>query len=143
MSLINNSGLKIQAYVSEKDVANVKPGDAADITLDAFGTGTTFPATVTTVDAAQTQVNGSAAYLVTLHFTNPNGQIKDGMTGNAHIIEAEHDNVIAVPSSLVINDAGSYSCFMQNSGAVDKAAGADRTCRREHDGDHVWIKRRR
>jgi multidrug efflux pump subunit AcrA (membrane-fusion protein) len=118
MSLINNSGLKIQAYVSEKDVANVKPGDAAVITLDAFGTGTTFPATVTTVDAAQTQVNGAAAYLVTLHFTNPNAQIKDGMTGNVHIIEAEHDDVIAVPSDLVINDAGNYFVLIQSNGVV-------------------------
>ena len=108
MSLINNSGLKIQTYVSENDVAKIQSGDAADVTLDAFGTGTTFPATVTTVDAAQTQVNGSAAYMVTLHFVNPNGQIKDGMTGNVHIIEAEHDNVIAVPSNLVINDYGDY-----------------------------------
>jgi RND family efflux transporter MFP subunit len=108
MSLINEGGLKIQAYVSEKDVANVRPGDAADVTLDAFGTGTAFPATVTTVDAAETQVNGSAAYLVTLHFENSNGQIKDGMTGNVHIIEAEHDNVIIVPSNFVINNGNDY-----------------------------------
>ena len=120
MSLVNSSGLKIQAYVSEKDVANVKSGDAAAVTLDAFGTGTTFPATVTTVDAAQTQVNGASAYMVTLHFTNPNSQIKDGMTGNVQIIEAEHDNVIAVPSNLVINDDGSYFVLKQNGSTADK-----------------------
>jgi len=66
------------------------------------------------VDAAQTQVNGSAAYLVTLHFTNPNSQIKDGMTGNVHIVEAEHDNVIEVPSDLVINNGNDYFVLMQN-----------------------------
>lgn len=120
MTLINNSGLKIEAYVSEKDVANIQPGDAAEVTLDAFGTGTTFPATVSTVDAAQTQVNGAAAYMVTLHFTNPNSQIKDGMTGNVHIIEAEHDNVIAVPSNLVINDDNSYFVLVQHGSAIDK-----------------------
>jgi HlyD family secretion protein len=120
MSLINNSGLKIEAYVSETDVANIESGDAATVTLDAFGTGTTFPATVTTIDAAQTQVNGSAAYLVTLYFTNPNGQIKDGMTGNVHIVEAEHDNVIQVPSNLVINAAGSYFVLLQKGGIAVK-----------------------
>lgn len=120
MTLVNNSGLKIEAYVSEKDVANVKPGDAAQVTLDAFGTGTTFPATVTTVDAAQTQVNGAAAYMVTLHFTGPTSQIKDGMTGNVHIIEAEHDNVIAVPSNLVINDNNSYFVLVQKGGVTQK-----------------------
>lgn len=114
MSLINNSGLKIQAYVSEKDVANIKPGDAAAVTLDAFGTGTSFPATVTTVDAAQSQVNGATAYLVTLHFTSPNAQIKDGMTGNVQIIEAEHDNVVEVPSDLVIDDGNDYFVLVQH-----------------------------
>ncbi len=118
MSLINNSGLKIQTYVSEKDVANIKTGEVADVTLDAFGTGTIFPATVTTVDAAQTQVNGSAAYLVTLHFTNPNGQIKDGMTGNVHIVEAEHDNVVEVPSNVVVNDGNNYFVLMQKGGSA-------------------------
>lgn len=121
MSLINNSGLKIETYVSEKDVANIQAGDAAVVTLDAFGTGTTFPATVTTVDAAQSQVNGAPAYLVTLHFTNPDSRLKDGMTGNVHIIEAEHDNVTEVPSDLVINNNGSYFVLVQNgSTAVQK-----------------------
>lgn len=120
MSLINDSGLKIETYVSENDVANIKSGDAAEVTLDAFGTGTTFPATVSTVDAAETQVNGSSAYLITLHFTNANGQIKDGMTGNVHIIEAEHDNVLEVPSNLVINDDGNYFVLVESGGVVTK-----------------------
>jgi RND family efflux transporter MFP subunit len=119
-SLINDSGLKIEAYVSEADVAKVAPGDPASVTLDAFGTGTTFSATVTTIDAAETQVNGSAAYMVTLHFVNPNSRIKDGMTGNVHIIEAEHDNVVEVPSNLIVNDAGSYFVLVQNGKTIEK-----------------------
>ncbi|MGD1003352.1 MAG: efflux RND transporter periplasmic adaptor subunit [Minisyncoccia bacterium] len=122
MTLINASGLKIETYVSEKDVANIKSGDAAQVTLDAFGTSTTFPATVGTVDAAQTQINGAAAYMVTLHFVNPNGQIKDGMTGNVHIIEAEHDNVIAVPSNLVINDNNAYFVLVQKGSVAEKVS---------------------
>lgn len=120
MSLINSSGLKIETYVSETDVANITSGDKATVTLDAFGTGTVFPATVTTVDAAETQVNGSAAYMVTLHFTDPDSRIKDGMTGNVHIIEAEHDNAVVVPSDLVINDNNDYFVLMQNGNTTKK-----------------------
>jgi RND family efflux transporter MFP subunit len=116
MTLVNNGGLKIQTYVSEKDVANVKSGDQAQVTLDAFGTGTSFPATVTTVDAAESQVNGTAAYMVTLHFMNSDSRIKDGMTGNVHIIEAEHDGVVAVPSDLVINNNDEYFVLVQQGG---------------------------
>jgi HlyD family secretion protein len=108
-SLVNNGGLKIDAYVSEANVAQVKAGDTADISLDAFSSSTTFPATVTTVDDTQTSVNGTPSYLVTLHFTTAEPQLKDGMTGNAHIILAEDDNVIQVPSRLVINNGNGYS----------------------------------
>jgi len=120
MSLINNSGLKIETYVSESDVAKIKTGDAASVTLDAFGTGTTFPATVSTIDAAQTQVNGSPAYMVTLHFVGSAAGIKDGMTGNVHIVEAEHDNVVEVPSNLVINDNNDYFVLVQNGATIEK-----------------------
>ncbi len=106
LSLVNNDGLKIQAYVSEADVTKVAVGGTAEVTLDAFGTGTGFPATVTTIDSAETPVNGTPSYLVTLHFTNPVPQVKDGMTGNAHIVLAEDDNVIAIPSRLVLNNGG-------------------------------------
>ena len=119
-SLINNSGLKIETYVSESDVAKIKTGDAANVTLDALGTGTVLPATVSTIDAAQTQVNGSAAYMVTLHFANSDSRIKDGMTGNVHIVEAEHDNVIEVPSNLVINENNDYFVLVQNGATILK-----------------------
>jgi HlyD family secretion protein len=114
MSLVNNSGLKIETYVSEADVAKINVGDKANITLDAFGTNTIFPATVNTIDAAKTQVNGAPAYEVTLYFTNPTTNIKDGMSGNAQVIVAEHDNVVEAPSNLVINDNGSYFVLVQN-----------------------------
>ena len=114
LSLINSSGIKVRTYISEADIAKIKAGDPANVTLDAFGEGTAFPATITTVADAQTTVNGTPAYEVELHFTNPDSRIKDGMTGNVHIILGEHDNVVTVPSRLVINDGNSsYVLVMQ------------------------------
>jgi HlyD family secretion protein len=120
LTLVNNNGLKIQTYVSEADVAKMKVGDAAQVTLDAFGTATAFPATVTTVDSAETQVNGVPSYLVTLHFTDSEPQIKDGMTGNVHIILAEDDNVIIVPSRLVINNNNQYFVLVNTSTGTEQ-----------------------
>ncbi len=120
MSLVNNSGLKIEAYASEADVAKIAVGDKANVTLDAFGTGTVFPATVSTIDAAETQVNGAPAYVVTLHFTQPEPQIRDGMAGNARIVVGEHDNVPEVPSDLVINDGNHYYVIVRSGGAQTK-----------------------
>lgn len=104
LSLVNSNGLKVQTYVSELDVAKIKVGDAANVTLDAFGLGTVFPATVTAIDSAETIVSGVPSYLLTLHFTKLEPQIKVGMTGNVHLVIAEDDNVIVAPSRLVLND---------------------------------------
>jgi HlyD family secretion protein len=120
LSLVNNSGLKIQAYVSEADVAKLKISDAASVTLDAFGTGTAFPATVTTVDSTQTQVNGTPSYLVVLHFTNLEPQINDGMTGNVHITLAEDANVVDIPNQLVINNGNQYFVLVKTSSGIEQ-----------------------
>jgi RND family efflux transporter MFP subunit len=113
LSLVNNSGLKIEAYVSEADVAKIKVGDTANVTLDAFGNNAPFPATVGIIDNAETQVNGTPAYLVTLYFTNPESQVKDGMTGNAQIILAEHDNVVEVPTNLIVTQGNNNYVLVQ------------------------------
>lgn len=120
MSLINNGGLKIETYVSQTDIAKIKAGDAANVSVDAYGTGTIFPATVSTVDAAQTQVNGAAAYKVTLHFVKPDQRLKDGMTANVDIISAEHDGVLEIPSNLVITDNTSTFVLVQNGPQIEK-----------------------
>ncbi len=120
LSLINNGGLKIQAYVSETDVTKINVGNTVKVTLDAFGTGTTFPATVTTIDSAETQVNGTPSYLITLHFTDSEPQVKDGMTGNVSIVLAEKDNVIVIPSRLIINDGNQYFVLMKTATGTEQ-----------------------
>ncbi|HUZ92505.1 MAG TPA: efflux RND transporter periplasmic adaptor subunit [Candidatus Paceibacterota bacterium] len=117
LALTNSSGLKIDGYVSEADVAKVSVGGKADVTLDAYGTGTVFSATVATVASTETTVNGSPAYEVTLHFTNPDDRIRAGMTANAHVIAAEHDGVLEVPARLVISANGSQSVLLRNGSA--------------------------
>jgi len=118
LSIVNNGGLKIQAYVSEYDVEKVKIGDQANVTLDAFGVNTIFPAIVTTIDSAETNVNGTPSYLVTLHFINEEPQIKDGMTGNVHIIFSEAQNVVVVPTFLVLNNGNEYFVLLKTSSGV-------------------------
>ncbi|HVM76920.1 MAG TPA: efflux RND transporter periplasmic adaptor subunit [Candidatus Paceibacterota bacterium] len=119
-AVVNNSGLKVQTFVSEGDVAKIKAGDSANVTLDAFGTGTVFPATITTIASLETQVNGVPAYEVTLHFVNPQPSIKDGMTGNIHIVTGEHDNVVEVPTRLVINDGNAKFALVRHGGETVK-----------------------
>lgn len=118
LTLVNQSGLKIETYVPQTDIANVKVGDAAKVTLDAFGTGTIFPARVTTIDPGETQVNGAPAYLVTLHFTGTPKGVKDGMSGDVRIIEKEHVNVLEVPTNLIIQNGTSSFVLIEKNGST-------------------------
>jgi multidrug efflux pump subunit AcrA (membrane-fusion protein) len=118
--VVNSGGLKIQANLSDAEVALIKKGTAASVTLSAFGNDNVFPATITAVDNAQTQNNGSASYLVVLHFTNAQPQIKAGMTGNVHIVLAENDNVLTIPSQLVINDNTNHFVLIKSADGVEK-----------------------
>lgn len=120
LTLVNQSGLKIEACVPETEIAGIKPGEGAQITLDAFGTGTSFPATVTTVDPGETTVNGAPAYLVTLHFAGTASGVKDGMTGNVRIIEAEHDGVIEVPAKFIIANGSSSFVLVPGNGGTEE-----------------------
>ncbi len=120
LTLVNSNGLKIQTYVSELDIAKIKIGGAANITLDAFGADTIFPATVTAVDSAETKINGVPSYLITLHFTDSESKAKSGMTGNTHLIFAENDNAVAVPSRLILNDNNQNFVLVKTTTGIKK-----------------------
>jgi HlyD family secretion protein len=106
LSIINNGIMKIDAYASETDVAHIQQNSTANVVLDAYGDGIKFSAKVSAIDTAQTIVNGSPAYHVTLYFAQPDARILAGMTGNVFIVTEEHDNVIEVPSSLILDSTG-------------------------------------
>lgn len=102
----NDSGYKIEAYVPEADIAKVGIKNKADVTLDSYGQYVIFPATVTSVDPAETVMEGVPTYKVTLQFDNPDTRIRSGMTANTEIITHEVDNVLTVPTRAIVDDAG-------------------------------------
>lgn len=82
VSLNPKSALQVNAYFSELDIAKIKAGDEANVTLDAYGTGRVFPAQVVTVDTSPT---GTSGYQVTLQFSQADPAISSGMTANVTI----------------------------------------------------------
>ena len=114
ISIINNKIMKIDAYASEIDVSNIQENATATVTLDSYGDGTEFGAQVTAVDTAETVVNGSPAYHVTLYFTQPDDRIRAGMTGNVLIVSAEHDNVVEIPARLILDSGNNNFVIVKN-----------------------------
>lgn len=107
VSLISQADFEIEANVPEADIAKVKIGDTAKITLDAYGSDTVFEAKVTKIDPAETIIEGVATYKTTLQFIQNDERIKSGLTANADILTNQKDSVIAVPYRAVISKNGS------------------------------------
>jgi HlyD family secretion protein len=102
----SDGAFKIEARVPEADIAKVAVGNGAAVTLDAYGPEEEFPATVVTIDPAETVLEGVATYKVTLQFNEPDSRIRSGMTANTDITTHESKDVLLVPSRAIVDDKG-------------------------------------
>lgn len=100
--LQNVQQLHAEALVSEADIASVQIGQSVDMTFDALGPDKHFTNQVLTVNPASTVISGVVNYKVTANLNNITN-IKPGMTANMTILVAEKKNVLAVPSSAIVN----------------------------------------
>lgn len=105
-SLISENEFEIETNVPEIDVAKVKIGDSARVTLDAYGGDVLFEARVVSVDPAETVIEGVSTYKTTLQFAEEDGRVRSGMTANINILTDRRENVIAVPGRAVITKDG-------------------------------------
>jgi HlyD family secretion protein len=106
VSVISDSKFQIEANIAEADIAKIQPGQKADVTLDAYGSGVMFKATVIQVNPAETVIDGVPTYKTTFQFDTPDDRIKSGMTANIDIQGQSHINVLAVPERAIVNREG-------------------------------------
>ncbi|WP_343526671.1 efflux RND transporter periplasmic adaptor subunit [Sphingomonas sp.] len=110
--------MKLEVAIDEADVGEVKVGQKADFTVDAFP-GRTFPATITRVDlgsnltvsaatssssstASSTSTTGQVvSYAADLTVANPDLQLRPGMTATADIVTSAKQNVMLIPNSAL------------------------------------------
>ena len=134
MRIADLSKKQITAKVDETDIGNVKVGQKATFTVDAYS-GKTFTATVSKI--SQTDVSNSwdtssssssssstsAAviyYSVTLDVDDPEGLLMPAMTARVEIETANKDNALAVPlSALKTDNNGSYVVVVKQDGTTE------------------------
>jgi multidrug efflux pump subunit AcrA (membrane-fusion protein) len=104
-SIISDSSFSIEAAVPEADIAKIKIGENAKITLDAYGSDAIFLARVTMIDPAETIIDNVPTYKVTLHFIKNDSRIKSGMTANIDISTGSKKDVLRIPERAVITRA--------------------------------------
>ena len=116
ISMISDSKFEMDVYVSDADVAKIKVGDTAAVTLDSYQGEAPFPAHVTEVDPAATMQNGVSSYKVTLQFDDNDLRIQAGMTGSASITTQMHQSTLSIPTSAIITQGTSTFVFIKASG---------------------------
>jgi HlyD family secretion protein len=111
--------MKLEVQVDEADVGQIKQGQSASFTVDAFP-GRTFPAAITRVDlgsnltvqdasASSSSSSSSSSsttgqvvsYAADLSVDNPTLELRPGMTATADIVTAEVHNALLVPNAAL------------------------------------------
>jgi multidrug efflux pump subunit AcrA (membrane-fusion protein) len=79
-------------------------GTAVNITLDAYGPDQVFKGTITTINPAETIVDGVPVYEGTVVFEKRDDRIRSGMTANVGILIGEKQQVVQVPAEYIKTD---------------------------------------
>jgi HlyD family secretion protein len=88
--------MQVDTNVSEADVGDVRPGEKADFTVQAYPTRT-FEGKVRQIREGPITVQNVVTYDVVVDVDNADFALFPGMTADAHIITAERTNVLRVP----------------------------------------------
>jgi len=118
--LANTSALVLHGTVGEADVAKLKLGLVANVTVDAVGSGTRMTGRITSLDPVATIQQGVPVYGVDVTIDLPNASVKPGMTGTANVIIASRQGVLVVPNLAIRSTSGRrYVQILKDGEAVD------------------------
>jgi len=101
LTLDANGAFEIEARVSELDVVLLKEGMEARVTTDAYGPDSTFEATLTRIDPAESIAGGVAGYGVILLLDESADILKAGMTANVTIEIIMAEDALVIPTGLI------------------------------------------
>ena len=92
--------MNIDASVSESDIGQVKTGQTAEFTVDAFPDDV-FQGKVVQVRKSPATVNNVVTYDTIIAVDNPEQKLFPGMTADVSILVAERKNVLKIPNAAL------------------------------------------
>ncbi len=122
ISMISDSALEIEAYIPEADIAKVQLKQTAKVWLDSYGPDNNFDAVVTSIDPAETVVEGVATYKTKLQFTKTDDRVRSGMTANIDIQTDNREGVISIPARAVVNTNGVKTVYVVVKGSNNSSS---------------------
>lgn len=110
-----------ETFVAEIDIAKVKPGDSARITVDALP-GLTFPGTVSTIANIGQELQGadSKVFAVTIDLSHSDKKLLPGMTSNNQIIVEQVPDQLLIPRKCLFLEEGQTIVYLKSEGKIWK-----------------------
>lgn len=122
LSIMSDASFEMTANVPEADIAKIKRGDTAKVTLDAYGSDAFFESRVVAIDPAETIIDNVPTYKVTLNFTKNDTRIKSGMTANIDVATDSRTNVLVIPArALLSRDSEKIATILNADGTTTEA----------------------
>ena len=100
IGIVNLSEIKMSGVIDEIDIGQVRLGQEAIVTLDAFPERE-MKGKVTFVSSAGTIEAGVVFYKTTITLEDPDEQLRDGMSATADIIIERHENVLLIRNRAI------------------------------------------
>jgi HlyD family secretion protein len=107
--------LQVDAFVDETDIGQVKLGQPARITVDAYPNHP-FRGRVEKIASGSTMQQNVVTYDVTISLQNPEQMLKPDMTASTEIIVSRKDNALAVPIDAVKPTTHGYTVTVMTPG---------------------------
>jgi HlyD family secretion protein len=92
--------MKLQVDIDEADVGQVRVGQTATFTVDAWP-GRKYTGVITRVGYGSQTKDNVVSYPTVLAVSNDDLSLRPGMTGTADIVTVTHDNVLLVPNAAL------------------------------------------
>jgi RND family efflux transporter MFP subunit len=120
VTIIEDNALELVAMVDETDIANVRPGDVVQFTVEAYPSRE-MPAVVKRIDPVATIISGVVNYPVMAVIQKDGRLLKPDMTANITIKTAER-RALVVPNSAIQRDSEQRYVFLLQDGKQEKRA---------------------
>jgi HlyD family secretion protein len=116
-TVVDPDPMWLQAQVNENDMAQVKVGQKASVTVSSYP-DLQFAGKVTQIDQHAQVVNNVSVFSATIEVPNRDGRILWGMNADAEISVIALKNVLTLPSSAIKSNNGSPQVTIMDGGQL-------------------------
>jgi len=122
IELVNPAIVQVDAILSEIDVAQVKQGQRASVSLDALP-DVKITGELTSIAVIGKSTSGVVSYPVSIRLAPPQGvQLREGMSATATIVIQQANNVLLIPNGAVGGTVSNPTVYVMVNGQLEERA---------------------